>query len=197
MTEEQLLTLEGFGPRKAEKLLAGIEASKSRGLTRVLAAISIRHVGSRVAMLLAKKFSAIELLMAASVNDLADVDEIGDIIAESVFQFLHNDYGQNTIEDLRHVGVKLTEDVPQSLADETGGVFAGKTLVVTGTLLKYKRDEIEDLILRHGGHAASSVSKNTDFLVAGEKAGSKLEKAQQLGVRVITEDEFQQLLVKE
>ncbi len=194
LTEEQLLTLEGFGKRKAEKLLAGIEASKSRGLTRVLAAVSIRHVGSRVAMQLAKKFPTIDLLMAASVEDLAGVDEIGEIIAESVFQFLHDDYGQHTIEDLRHVGVKLTEDIAPRSADETGGVFAGKTLVVTGTLLKYTRDEIEDLILRHGGRPASSVSKNTDFVVAGEKAGSKLEKAQQLGVRVITEDEFQQLM---
>ena len=194
LTEEQLLTLEGFGKRKAEKLLAGIEASKSRGLTRVLAAVSIRHVGSRVAMQLAKKFPTIDRLMAASVEDLAGVDEIGEIIAESVFQFLHDDYGQHTIEDLRHVGVKLTEDIAPRSAEETGGVFAGKTLVVTGTLLKYTRDEIEDLILRHGGRPASSVSKNTDFVVAGEKAGSKLEKAQQLGVRVITEDEFQQLM---
>ena len=194
LTEEQLLKLEGFGKRKAEKLLAGIEASKSRGLTRVLAAVSIRHVGSRVAMQLAKKFPMIDRLMAASVEDLAGVDEIGEIIAESVFQFLHDDYGQHTIEDLRHVGVKLTEDIAPRSADETGGVFAGKTLVVTGTLLKYTRDEIEDLILRHGGRPASSVSKNTDFVVAGEKAGSKLEKAQQLGVRVITEDEFQKLM---
>ena len=194
LTEEQLLTLGGFGKRKAEKLLAGIESSKSRGLTRVLAAVSIRHVGSRVAMQLAKKFPTIDLLMAASVEDLAGVDEIGEIIAESVFQFLHDDYGQHTIEDLRHVGVKLTEDIAPSSADATGGVFAGKTLVVTGTLLKYKRDEIEDLILRHGGRPTSSVSKNTDFVVAGEKAGSKLEKAQQLGVRIISEDEFQQLM---
>jgi DNA ligase (NAD+) len=195
LTEEQLLTLESFGKRKAEKLLAGIEVSKSRGLTRVLAAISIRHVGSRVSMQLAKKFPTIDLLMAASVEDLSAVDEIGGIIAESVYQFLHNDYGQQAIEDLRRVGVKLTEDVAPSVSGEaTDGVFAGKTLVVTGTLLKFKRDEIESIILRHGGRAASSVSKNTDYVVAGEKAGSKLEKAQQLGVRVITEDEFQQLL---
>ncbi len=194
LTEDQLLTLESFGKRKAEKLLAGIEASKARGLTRVLAAISIRHVGSRVSMQLAKKFPTIDLLMAASVEDLSNVDEIGSIIAESVYQFLHEDYGQKVFEDLRSVGVKLTEDVAPSVANEADGVFAGKTLVVTGTLLKFKRDEIEDIITRHGGRAASSVSKNTDFVVAGEKAGSKLEKAQQLGVRVISEDEFQQLL---
>ncbi|MDX1929509.1 MAG: NAD-dependent DNA ligase LigA [Pirellulaceae bacterium] len=194
LTEEQLLTLESFGKRKAEKLLAGIEASKSRGLTRVLAAISIRHVGSRVAMLLAKKFPTIDSLMAASVEDLSSVDEIGEIIAESVYQFLHDDYGQKVIEDLKHVGVKLTEDVAADAADQPAGVLAGKTLVVTGTLVKFKRDEIESIIERHGGRAASSVSKNTDYVVAGEKAGSKLEKAQQLGVRVLTEDEFEELL---
>lgn len=194
LTEEQLLTLESFGKRKSEKLLAGIEASKTRGLTRVLAAISIRHVGSRVAMQLAKKFPTIDLLMAASVEDLSGVDEIGGIIAESVYQFLHDDYGQKMIEDLRSVGVKLSEDVAPGAASDSSGVFAGKTLVVTGTLIKFKRDEIEDIILRNGGRAASSVSKNTDYVVAGEKAGSKLEKAQQLGVRVISEDEFQQLL---
>lgn len=194
LTEEQLLTLESFGKRKAEKLLSGIEASKSRGLTRVLAAISIRHVGSRVSMQLAKKFPTIDLLMAASVEELSSVDEIGGIIAESVYQFLHDDYGQKVIEDLRSVGVKLTEDVAPATAGDANGVFAGKTLVVTGTLLKFKRDEIENIILQHGGRAASSVSKNTDFVVAGEKAGSKLEKAQQLGVPVISEDEFEKLL---
>ena len=194
LTEEQLLTLESFGKRKAEKLLAGIEASKSRGLTRVLAAISIRHVGSRVSMQLAKKFPTIDLLMAASVEDLSSVVEIGGIIAESVYQFLHEDHGQKVIGDLQSVGVKLTEDVAPNVAKKVDGVFAGKTFVVTGTLLKFKRDEIENIIARHGGRAASSVSKNTDFVVAGEKAGSKFDKAQQLGVRVITEDEFQQLL---
>ncbi len=194
LTEEQLLTLESFGKRKAEKLLAAIEASKQRGLTRVLAAVSIRHVGSRVAMQLAKMFPTIELLTAATVEDLSSVDEIGAIIAESVYQFLHDDYGQQMVADLQSVGVKLSEDVAAVVAASSDGVFAGKTLVVTGALQKYKRDEIEALIVQHGGRAASSVSKNTDFVVAGEKAGSKLEKAQQLGVAVISEDDFQKMI---
>ncbi len=197
LTESQLLTLESFGKRKAEKLLAGIEASKSRGLTRLLAAISIRHVGARVSMQLAKKFPTIDLLMAASVEELSSVDEIGEIIAESVYQFLHDEYGKQVIEDLRSVGVKLTEDVDLDQTDSTDAIFAGKTIVVTGTLTRYKRDEIEEIISRNGGRAASSVSKNTDFVVAGEKAGSKLEKAQQLGVKVISEDEFHRLLNSE
>ncbi len=194
LTDEQLLTLESFGKRKAEKLLSAIEASKQRGLTRVLAAISIRHVGSRVAMQLAKQFPSVELLMAASVEELSSVDEIGSIIAESVHQFFHDDYGQQMVADLQSVGVKLSEDVTAVVAASTEGVFAGQTLVVTGTLQKFRRDEIEALIVQHGGRAASSVSKHTDFVVAGEKAGSKLEKAQQLGVPVISEDDFQRMI---
>jgi len=194
LTEEQLLTLDSFGKRKAEKLLAAIEASKQRGLTRVLAAVSIRHVGSRVAMQLAKKFSTIELLTSASVEDLSSIDEIGSIIAESVHQFLNDDYGQQMVADLQSVGVKLSEEVAAVVAASSDGIFAGKTLVVTGALQKYNRDEIEALIVQHGGRAASSVSKNTDFVVAGERAGSKLDKAQQLGVQVISEDDFQKMI---
>jgi DNA ligase (NAD+) len=194
LSESQLLTLESFGKRKAEKLLAGIEESKQRGLARVLAAISIRHVGTRVASLLAKKFVTMERLQAASVEELSSVEEIGQIIAESVYDFLQSESGVATIQGLSEVGVKLTEDDAQVAGEAGGSVLAGKTLVVTGTLVKYKRDEIEGLIERYGGRAASSVSKNTDYLVAGENAGSKLAKAQQLGVPILTEDEFQQLI---
>ncbi len=191
---DQLLQLESFGARKAEKLLSGIAASKSRGLARLLAAISIRHVGSRVAMLLAKKFYTIDKLLAASVEELSRVNEIGNIIAESVYRFLHSDYGMQTIEDLRGVGVQLDEPQQEVIASTAAHAFDGKTVVVTGTLLKYKRDEIEAIIARVGGRAASSISKKTDYLVAGEKAGSKLEKAQQLGVQILSEDDFERLI---
>ena len=115
-------------------------------------------------------------LMAASVEQLSETMEIGPIIAQSVYDYLHSKFGTETIEDLKSVGVKMKS------AARAGGSRAleGKTLVVTGTLQKYSRDEIEELITRHGGHAASSVSKNTDYVVAGEKAGSKLAKAEQL-----------------
>lgn len=194
---EQLLTLESFGKRKAEKLLAGIEASRQRGLARVLAAISIRHVGTRVASLLAQAFPTIDDLQLATRDELAAVDEIGDIIAESVFDYLHSDAGRQTIDGLRSVDVMLelpeSERVAKALAADSG-TLAGKSVVVTGTLLHYKRDEIEGLIAQHGGRAASSVSKSTDYLVAGEKAGSKLEKAQKLGVKILSEAEFEALL---
>jgi DNA ligase (NAD+) len=195
LQEAQLLTLESFGKRKAEKLLQGIEDSKQRGLARVLAAISIRHVGTRVASVLAKKFVTIDRLQAASVAELSTVEEIGQIIAESVYEFLHSESGEAIIRGLSAVGVRLAEDEPSGSSDvAASSVLAGKTLVVTGTLLKYKRDEIESLIERLGGRAASSVSKNTNYLVAGENAGSKLEKAQQLGIPILSEDEFQKLV---
>lgn len=197
LQKEQLLTLDSFGDRKAEKLLAGIAASRQRGLARVLAAISIRHVGTRVASLLARAFPTIETLQAATVEDLAAVDEIGEIIAESVYAYLHSETGEQVIDGLRAVGVQLELAEADRVVVEAAagaGALAGKSLVVTGTLTRYTRDEIQALIAQHGGRAASSISKSTDYLVAGEKAGSKLEKAQQLGVQVLSEAQFEQLV---
>jgi len=192
---DQLLKLEGFGQRKAEKLLAGIESSKQRGLARVLAAVSIRHVGTRVAAVLARRFPNIELLNSASVEQLAQVDEVGKIIASSVYEFLHSEAGESTIRDLVEVGVLLSEPSSSHAGEQSKtSSISGKTLVVTGTLLKFKREEIESLIERLGGRASSSVSKSTDYVIAGDKAGSKLDKARQLGVPVLTEDEFQKLV---
>jgi DNA ligase (NAD+) len=190
---ESLLELERMGKKSAEKLLAGIEASKNRGLARLLSALSIRHVGQRVGRLLAEHFGTIEGLQASSQEELSAVNEIGPAIAASVFEFLRSDYGVETINDLKQLGLRLEEE-KKSPAATAGGVFTGKSLVVTGTLTKYKRNEIEELITQHGGRASSSVSSKTDYLVAGAEAGSKLEKATKLGVKVITEDEFEQLL---
>jgi DNA ligase (NAD+) len=179
-----------MGRKSADNLLDGVEASKNRGLARLLNALSIRHVGARVAAVLAEHFGSMEKLLAASVEELSEVNEIGPIIAQSIYDFLQSEFGRETIADLQSLGVKMT-------AEKAAGGSAklqGKTLVVTGTLAKYGREEIEELIARHGGRAASSVSKNTDYLVAGEKAGSKLEKAKQLGVKVITEEEFEEMV---
>ena len=193
LTDEQLLTLERMGKRSSEKLLAGIEASKTRGLARLLNALSIRHVGNSVARVLAESFGSMDGLRAASIDQLSDINEIGPIIAESAHSFLASEFGTATIDDLACLGVVM--EAPQAGGDAEGSsVLEGKTLVVTGTLVKYKRDEIKELILQHGGRAASSVSSKTDYLVAGEKAGSKLAKAQSLGVTVLTEDEFEALL---
>ena len=193
LSQDDLMKLERMGRRSSEKLLEGIAASKNRGLARLLNALAIRHVGVRLATVLAGHFGSMEALEAASEEDLAEVNEVGEIIAKSVYQYLHSEYGAATIRELGELGLNM--EAPKLSKPRGGeGKLAGKTLVVTGTLTKYTRDEIEELIARHGGRAASSVSKNTDYLIAGEKAGSKLEKAQSLGVAVVSEDEFEKLL---
>ena len=181
-----------MGRKSSENLLAGIEASKGRGLARLLNALSIRHVGNRVAAVLAERFRSMDALLAADVEELSRTNEIGPVIAKSVYDFLHSDFGRKTIGDLRAQGVEMESTSAPAAAG--GAELEGKTLVVTGTLTKYSRDEINELITQHGGHAASSVSKNTDYVVAGEKAGSKLDKARQLGVKVLSEEEFEKMI---
>jgi len=191
LTLETLTGLERMGKKSSENLVAGIEASKTRGLARLLNALSIRHVGNRVATILAEHFHEMSQLRAASLEDISAIHEIGDVIAESVHDFLQSDFGRETIDDLATMGVSLTAVTPPR--QQVEGI-AGKTFVVTGTLTKYTRDEIQGLIAQAGGRAASSVSKSTDYVVAGEKAGSKLEKATSLGIPILTEDQFQALL---
>ncbi|MCE5303909.1 MAG: NAD-dependent DNA ligase LigA [Planctomycetaceae bacterium] len=188
--QDRLLNMERLGRKSVDNLLDGVEASKRRGLARLLNALAIRHVGARVASVLAERFHTMDALMAADVEQLSATMEIGPIIAQSVFDYLHSPFGQKTIDDLKSQGVGM------EAAANPGGLrrLEGKTLVVTGTLEHFNRDEIESLIVQHGGRAASSVSKKTDYVVAGANAGSKLAKAQQLGVPVLSEAEFRQLL---
>ncbi|MBL8828989.1 MAG: NAD-dependent DNA ligase LigA [Planctomycetaceae bacterium] len=194
LSTDRLVQLERMGKKSAEGLLAGVEASKDRGLARLLNALAIRHVGARVATVLAENFGSMSALAAASEEQLSEVNEVGPVIAKSVFEFLHSDFGQHVIHDLAEVGVK--QEALRTVARAEAGPLTGKTLVVTGTLARYKRDEIEELIQQLGGRASSSVSKKTDYVVAGADAGSKLAKAQQLGVKVLSEDEFDQLIGK-
>jgi len=194
LTEEKLTSLERMGTKSAQKLLANIEASKSRGLSRLLNALCIRHVGAPVATTLAEHFGSMDDLLAATQEDLSNVEDVGEVIAESVYTFLHSEHGARAVAKLREADVKMTSPKKSVATAATAGPLSGKTLVVTGTLHKYKRDEIESLIAQYGGHAASSVSKKTDYLIAGEKAGSKLDKANSLGVKVISEAEFDSLI---
>jgi DNA ligase (NAD+) len=194
LTGEPLLELERMGEKSVQNLLDGIEASKGRGLARVLAGLAIPHVGTGVAELLAQEFQSADALLKASLEQLAGIDGIGPVLAQSVHEYCQSTAGRKIIEDLRTLGVKLTEDIkpkPAGRADLTG-----KTFVVTGTLEHYSRDGIEELIKSLGGKATGSVSKHTDYVVAGDKAGSKLEKARTLGVQVLTEREFQKLIGK-
>lgn len=190
LTAEQLVGLERMGKKSAANLLEQIAASKERGLARVLTALAIRHVGTRVATVLAEHFGSMDRLCKASVEELSRVPEIGPIIAQSVYDYLHSDYGRRTIEDLRALGIRMESEAPARVSK----ALEGKTIVVTGTLKNYSRAEIEALIARHGGRATSSVSKKTDFVLAGADPGSKLEKAKALGVRVLSEEEFEKLL---
>jgi DNA ligase (NAD+) len=194
LTRDQLLELERMGEKSAQNLLDGIAASKSRGLARVLSGLAIPHVGTGVAELLAQNFGNIDSLMEASEEQLAKVNGIGPVIAETGHAFFHGTAGRKMIEDLRTLGVKLTEDARPAPAQADGADLTGKTFVVTGTLEHFSREDIEELIKTLGGKATGSVSKNTDYLIAGEKAGSKLEKARTLGVKVLTEKEFQKLI---
>lgn len=188
LTKKQLLSLEGFADTKAQNLLDGIAASKERGLTRLIAALSIYMVGESMAELLTAQFSSLDELLAASEEQLATVKGFGPKRAKFVFDFFHSPAGEKLVAEFRELGFKLAEE--KKAVPAGGLVLAGKTLVVTGTLTKYDRTGIEALIKSLGGKATGSVSKKTDFLVAGENAGSKLDKAKELGVRVLTEDEF-------
>lgn len=191
LTLEKLMTLERMGKKSAENLLQGIQVSKQRGLSRVLNAITIRHVGQRVAMVLARRFGSAESLTNAGLEELSNTEEIGPIIAKSVFEFCRSDEGKQVFEQLGNAGVSLETSEEDSV--DRYGVFANKTLVVTGTLEHYSRDEIERVIEKLGGKASGSISKKTDYLVAGQAAGSKLQKAEQLGVKILTEAEFREL----
>ena len=184
-----------MGKKSAQKLVANIAGSKSRGLARLLNALSIRHVGTRVAATLAEHFGSMDELLAASEEDLANVEDVGPVIAAERVSLSPQRAGRaSRFADLREAGVDMTAPKKAPASGGDAGPLAGKTLVVTGTLEKYTREEIEALIEQHGGRAASSVSKKTDYLVAGEKAGSKLDKANKLGVRVISEAEFDKLI---
>ncbi len=188
---DQLLELERMGKKSAQNLLDGIEASKGRGLARLLAGLSIPLVGEAMAELITAEFPSIDALLAASKEELAAVKGFGPERADSLYHFFHNPDGEKLIQELRELGVKLTED---ARAKPKGADLTGKTFVVTGTLQNLSRDEIEGLIKQLGGKATGSVSKKTDYVVAGENAGSKLEKARTLGVKVLSEEEFEKLI---
>jgi DNA ligase (NAD+) len=194
LTADQLLGLERMGVKSARKLLEQIEASKKRGLTRLLTGLGIPHVGERNARLLAEEFGSIDRLASASEDRLARVPSIGPTVARSVVSFFESPQGHKTIEELRELGVAMTE-ARESKA-KADGQLAGKTLVVTGKLNKLSREKAEELIHRLGGKPASSVSRKTDYLVLGEDPGSKLEKAKELGVKILDEKAFLQLVGK-
>ncbi len=190
---EELLNLDRKGEKSVDKLLKGIEASKSRPLWRLLTALNIRFVGRTNSRLLEKKFGTMDLIAEQTEEALANVDEIGPITAKSVYNFFRSEFGKNMITEFRESGLNFGTPLPEPTEDETEAtesLLSNLKFVITGTLKHHTRDEIKEMILQHGGKVSSSISKNTNYLIAGEKAGSKLTKAKELGVEVIDENQF-------
>jgi DNA ligase (NAD+) len=190
LTKEQLLPLERMGDKLATKILDNIANSKRRPLARLICALGIRHIGEHAAEVLAAHFGTLERLAAASVDELAQVYEIGRTTAESVADYFANPRNQEILAKLKAAGVAPEAHTSAPVSEE----LKGKTFVFTGTLVKLKRDEAEALVKQRGGRASGSVSKQTSYVVAGENAGSKLTKAQELGIPVLTEDEFLEMI---
>lgn len=191
---DELIQLPRQGEKSIDNLLAGIEDSKQRPVWRLLTALNIRHVGRSTSQQLAEAFGSLDIIAEQSEAALSAVEEVGEIIAASVYRYFQSEIGRQILTDLKAAGLNFGSVSDARPAAATAGTLAGKTLVVTGTLQRYTRDEIQELIRQHGGKASSSVSKKTDYVVAGVEAGSKLTKAQELGVPVLTEDEFLGLL---
>ena len=188
LTTEQIANLERKAEKSAAKLIEQIELSKTRGLQRLLYGLDIRHVGERYAKILSRSFRNIETLALASVEELDAIHEIGLAVAESVFNFFRNEKNLAVIERLKAANVKTEIDGDANAA--TNENFNGKTFVLTGKLEQFTRDEAAKIIEDFGGRVSSSVSKKTDYVVAGSDAGSKLTKAESLGIKVLSEDEF-------
>lgn len=187
-----LETLEKIAEKSATNLVAAIDASKARPLNRLLNGLGIPHVGSHIAEVLADHYGSIEPLMKASANELEDIYEIGPIVARSIADFFETSENRRLIARLRERSVNMTQQAATAAAGPRP--LDGKTVVVTGTLERYSRDAAHEIIKRLGGRPSTSVSAKTDFLLAGESAGSKLDKAKKLGVRILTEEEFENMI---
>ena len=195
LTAEDLEGLERMGKKSAANVMAQLDRSKSNELWRVLHGIGIRHVGERAAQVLARTFGNLETLMAASPEELEAVSDVGPVVAASLREFFDEPRNQQLFERLRTAGLTMVEEVtePQAaVAPES--TLAGQTFVLTGTLESQSRDEAKQSIEALGGKVTSSVSKKTSYVVAGENPGTKLAKAQELGVATLTEAEFIKLI---
>lgn len=188
---EQVAAIDGLGVKSAQNLQASLEKSKSRGLTRLLTAFGIRQVGSKAAQSLSRKFQTLDKLMAATEEELTAVDDIGGITAKSLTQWFASSQSRHLVEALRAAGVSF-----ESTEEPVGESLAGKTFVLTGTLTRFSRSEAKKLLESQGAKVSGSVSKKTSYVVAGEAAGSKLTKANELGIPVLTEDEMLSMLQK-
>lgn len=189
ITEEKLLELDNFKEKSAHNLVTAIEKSKSNSLDRLIFGLGIRGIGQASAKLLCAKFGGIDSIMRATAAEIAEIEGFGDIMADSVYSAFHEEHMLSLIQRLKDCGVNTDYEKVQQ--DDR---FEGKTFVLTGTLPTLKRNEAKELIEKFGGKASGSVSKKTDYVLAGEEAGSKLTKAEQLGIKIITEEEFMEMI---
>ena len=187
---EDIATLKKNGKKFTQNLIDAINNSKNNDLYRLIAALGIRHIGVKAAKTLARKYKTMENLMQASIESLAMTNDIGEISANSLYKFFRQEQTIDLIDRLKKAGVNMNAIETEELDNR----FEGKTFVLTGSLEQFSRKEASDLIEKHGGKVSSSVSKKTDYVLAGEEAGSKLTKAQSLGVEIITEEQFKEMM---
>ena len=186
---EDIASLKKNGKKFAQNLIDSINASKENDLYRLITALGIRHVGGKAAKTLARKYRTMDNLSNATFEELSEIKDIGEVMANSITEFFQQEQTTDLLNKLKEAGVNM-----KSLEEEiTDKRFEGKTFVLTGSLEKYTRKEAEDIIEKFGGKTSSSVSKKTDYLLAGEDAGSKLTKAQSLGITIISEEEFEKM----
>jgi len=189
LRKDQLAGLERMAEKSASRVIKSIENSKTRPLWRLIAALGIRHIGGQSAQILAEHFGSLEALMCAGLEELAEIDQIGPVMAQSVYDYSRNPRNLEVVREMLKTGV-----APEPPQTQRSDKLAGKTIVVTGTLENFTRQQAQRAIRQAGGKAASSVSRKTDFVLAGENAGSKLEKAKKLGVEIITEEQFKTII---
>ncbi len=190
MKKEDIKLLKKDGEKFAQNLIDSIEKSKKNSIDKLICALGIRHIGTKSAKTLAKKYKTIENLTEAPLADLAETEDVGEITAKSIYEFFEQEQTKDLLNKLATAGVNMA-DKEETIKDKR---FVGKTFVLTGSLEKYTRDEASKIIESFGGKTSSSVSKKTSYVLAGEEAGSKLVKAQEIGVEVITEGEFERMI---
>ena len=189
LDKDAVAALERMGDKSAANLLAAIENSKQAGLARLLCALGIRQVGTKAAKVLASHFASLDAVMAAGTEELTAIPDIGGITAGFITEFFSLPQSRHLIGRLREAGVDFT-----SHEEKKDDRFAGQTFVLTGALSRFTRDEASAIIESFGGKASGSVSKKTTYVLAGENAGSKLTKAESLGIRILTEAEFEEMI---
>jgi DNA ligase (NAD+) len=191
---EQLLKIEGFGEKSVNKLLSAIERSKSNNIDRLLFGIGILYIGQKASSLLAENFPDMKSIMAAEITDFTSIDTFGEVMANSIADYFKDEKAVNLINRLEAQGVNmqsLSYNNTQKLSDK----LIGKTYVITGSFEEYTRDQLKSIITSNGGNVTESVSKKTDYVLVGDKPGSKLTKAQALGINIIDLEQFKSSLL--